>query len=268
MKYLAQLIRRIVYVSIELFDRIFSNEVPIVVVLCYHGIGKSEWQYDVSIENFIKQIELLLKTRKPIKLADLYEYLSGRKNIAQPSFVLTFDDGYKSVMIAREYLNKKKITPCLFLISNLENVNRGELGTGSQFLSLSEIKKIVRDGWEIGSHSATHSDFNGLTSSDALFEVGESKKKIERDTSTKVKYFAFPRGRYTDSILKKVKGAGYKLGLTMDDSLISRHTNLLKVPRIGIDSSHQLVEFKGTFTPSVIKLRKFLKKYNLNNIYG
>ncbi len=268
MKQLAQLIRRVIYTFLELLDRVFSVEIPKVIILCYHGIGKSGWQYDVSFENFTKQIDLLLTVRKPIQLADLYSYLNGNKDILYPSFVITFDDGYKSVMLAREYLNSKMITPCLFLISHVENVSRDELGTESPFLTPNNIKELIGDGWEIGSHGAMHPDFNKITSNEALFEINESKKKLEKSTNSEVKYFAFPRGRYSNSILEKVKMSGYRLGLTMDDSLITTLTNPLKVPRIGIDNSHQLIEFKGTFTPSVIKLRKFLKKYNLNNIYG
>ncbi len=268
MKKTAQIIRGIIYYLFGVFDDFLNIKVPDIVVICYHGIGIDDWQYNISLEEFKKQVDVILKLRTPMSLSQLTEYIQGKRKIEKPSFVITFDDGYKNVLNCLEYLKNKDIKPGVFLLSNEDGVNRSEMGNSLELLTSKDVSNLVSAGWEIGSHGATHQDFSCLSTDEITKEIKVSKSDLEKNLVTEVQYIAYPKGRYTNSILDEVKQAGYKLGLTMDDSFISRQTNPLLVPRIGVDKSHKIYEFKGSFSPTVIKLRHLLKKININKIYG
>jgi hypothetical protein len=45
----------------------------------------------------------------------------------------------------------------------------------------------------------------------------------------------------------------------MDDDLIDINTYKIKIPRIGVDNTHSLFEFKYLYYPLLSKLRKLLK---------
>jgi hypothetical protein len=76
---------------------------------------------------------------------------------------------------------------------------------------------------------------------------------------TKIHFIAYPKGRYTKEILHETQKAGYAMGFSMDDDMISHKTNLFKVPRIGVDRTHTFEEFKTLFTTRSIAFRKVIK---------
>jgi hypothetical protein len=58
----------------------------------------------------------------------------------------------------------------------------------------------------------------------------------------------------------KVKQAGFKLAFSMDDEKVNKKTDPFTFPRIGIDRTHSFLEFQAAFSPSVILIRKAIKK--------
>lgn len=261
------IIRKTVYLSLGILDKIIASPKPVVIILCYHNISADGWRFSVPFSEFKKQIEYLLKHRNPVSLSDLVGYLSGKSEISRPSFILVFDDGYQELLQVKDYLKNHNIKPGLLLLSKPEKANRSELDSSAALLSVSGVKSLMDSGWEIGCHGATHSDFSKITSNEVVDEVIKSKISLEVMLNSKVEYFAFPKGKYSDDICNAVRIAGYKLCLTMDDGFISKQTNPLLLPRIGVDQTHSFTEFKSIFSPSVIALRRFLKNHKLAKLY-
>ena len=227
--------------------------------MCYHSISNNGWRYSVTSKNFKKQLNFLKKNFKIISLSDLDQFLSGKKEINSPSVVITFDDGYKNILSVIDLFNDIKAKPTIFIISNSSQSNRKELESNLKFLSIKDIKKLTSMGWEIGSHTATHPNMVHLSDSQLFEEIKNSKMTIEKKINRKVRYIAYPKGKYNDNIVDMVKKSGYSLGLTMDDGEINIHTNKFMVPRIGVDGTHSFAEFKYLHYPLLSRLRKLLK---------
>jgi len=206
-----------------------------------------------------KQIAYLKKNYHIIDLATVEKIVSGKRFVNKPSIVLTFDDGYKDIMQLRYFLKKQNIKPALFLIADTQNVNTAEIGKEHTYLNKNDIKSLIADGWEVGCHSNTHANLSGLSEKELYKEIVVSKKTLEESFGIKINYFAYPRGKYSKTVLKYVKKAKYKLGLTMDDNLIDKNINPLVIPRIGIDRTHTFSEFKSAFSPSTVGARMLLK---------
>lgn len=252
-------IRRLVYSALGMVSIALKSKPLPVFVLCYHSISDDGWYFSVTLENFKKQITHLKNNFEIISLSDLEDYIDGKKKFTRQAVVVTFDDGYKNILSVCELYKDIKVKPSVFVIADTKETNFGELKTKRKFLSNSDIKKLIKDGWEVGSHTLTHPDMYKLNQFNLEKEVVQSKKMIENDLGIEIKYLAYPKGRYTNKVVNMAKKAKYKMALTMDDDLIDINTNKLKIPRIGVDNTHSLFEFKYLYYPLLSKLRKLLK---------
>lgn len=252
--------RRFVYITLGTINKTVPSYKTKIFILCYHGIGNDSWAFSVRKTTFEKQMKYLLSQKYEfITLSKLNAFVSGKEMIEKPSVVITFDDGYKDILSITKFVKKHNIKPCLFLLSNTKNANRQELANNREFLNKKDIAGLVSDGWELGSHTATHSDMNILTNSQIKEEIVDSKEILEKDLNTKIRYIAYPKGRYNSKILKSARKAGYELGLTMDDGKIRSGMEKLLIPRIGVDRTHSYEEFRTLFLPLVISARGVLK---------
>lgn len=239
--------RRALYLILAGLDRLNNRENP-VFVLCYHSISNDNWRFSVDVKEFKKEIEFLLKRYHSISLSDLYDYIRGRKKLEGPSFVITFDDGYRDILKIKSFLKIKGIKPAVFVLGASRNkINWESLGTNRQLLSQKDLYHLQKSGWEIGYHGMTHTVLTRLNGS------------LKEEVSSPYKYFAYPKGRYSKKIILSLKKMSYKLAMTMDDSIISTKTNLYKIPRIGVDRTHSYFEFKTLASPSVVKFRSLVK---------
>lgn len=253
------LIRRGIYLSISFMDKP-EGVINRIFILSYHSIANDGWRFSIDYDQFIRQVDYLLKYFEPVNLDDIYLFTCGKKSSVKSSFAITFDDGYRDILKLKNYFRKKGIRPAFFILSDHAKANRKELGTHREFLNKEEIKSLVNDGWILGCHSATHSDFSTLSREEVYKEVIGSKKQLEKELGCDVNYFAYPKGRYSKEILDLVKKAGYKLALSMDDGFIFKNTCLITVPRIGVDKTHSYNEFKTLFLPSVVIFKSIIKK--------
>lgn len=236
-----------------------------LVILCYHSIGNDDWRFTVSFNELKKQITYLKKDFTFISVDDLNKYLDGKKKLNKQSVLLTFDDGYQNLMQTNEYFKKMNINPVLFVVSEPKNINRTEVNNNLKLLTIKQIKILKQSGWVIGNHSATHANFKKLNAREIKKEVVDSKSHLERLLHFKVKYFSYPKGVYNKSIIRSVEKTKYSLGFSMDDTKINNDSNLLILPRVGVDKSHSINEFKATISPSVILFRSIIKKTYLVN---
>lgn len=254
-------IRRSMYLTLGAINKMAPHLREEIFILCYHSIDNDGWAFSIKLEEFKKHIGYLTENGyKFITLSDLFKFINGGKEIPKHSVILSFDDGYKNILETREFLKKLGIRPALAVLSDTENANRKELDNDKEFLTKTEILNLVKDGWEIGSHTATHSDMNTLSDKQIIEEVEGSKKKLESELKIPINYLAFSKGRYSPKILKAVKKAGYKMALTMNDGEIYKGMNKFLIPRIGVDGTHSFAEFKTLFLPLNIKVRSFLKE--------
>lgn len=253
-------IRNIVYGDIGLLNKIFPSKKPRIVVYCYHSVSNDGWRFSVTKEEFERQMKLLLKDKTPLAVRDLPAYISGEKKLQKDAFVITFDDGYADILEVKDFLKENSIYPCAFILSNTKETNYGELTIHKEFLSVDQVHELVQAGWDIGSHSATHADFSKLNDGEIATEVVGSKESLERSLGLKIDYFAYPKGQYTEKIVKNVENAGYKYAFSMNDGYVGEATDRLLIPRVGVDGTHTMKQFPYIALPLAMAFRKVIKK--------
>lgn len=138
---------------------------------------------------------------RALHLTDAVERLRRKQPLPERAFVVTFDDGYRSVYTEgfptlREY----GVPATIFLtVGNTAPQNPAtrlpSLG-GRTMLSWNEIREMARHGCTFGAHTLTHPDLTRLPVAQAAAEICRSKSIIEEQLGAAVRCFAYPYGRY------------------------------------------------------------------------
>lgn len=252
-------IRNIVYKVLFSIDQLLGRK-NLITVFCYHSISNDSWRYGVSAKSFREQMNYLFsKGYSPISTNDLQKFVNGKKKITSPSFVVHFDDGYKDILSVRAFIKEKNIKPTVFLLANTKTPNKKELDNEYEFLNDKEVLQLIHDGWEIGSHSNSHSYLADTDVETLKKEINGSKQALEKRFKQSIRYFAYPRGGYDNKTLTQTYSSGYNLAFSMDDGVISTSADVMRLPRVGVDRTHGLSQFITTFSPSVIAFRNLIK---------
>ncbi len=231
-KYKKSLYELISFTLFGLIGHIPQRVLPVTnTIFCYHSVDHSSWRFSTPPEQFDLQLSHIEKQYKIVPLKTL---LSSK---ASGLAAITFDDGYKSLYAqALPILERHGAVATVFCVGAPDDVNRHELDNGLPLLEESQLQILRAKGWEIGYHTKHHLDLQSL-SKESLFEEMDSTEK----------YFAYPRGYYSQDILSVVKDIGYTHAFTVDGGILNMK-NPLKLTRLPIEGHMPMTSFVGMIT--------------------
>jgi len=152
--------------------------------------------------------------------------------IALPSkpIVFSFDDGYGSqVRNAMPILHTRGWPGVLFLeVKNL-SVAGG--------ITKSQVRRLMRAGWEIDAHTITHPDLTTLDAGSLRHEVSGSRAALRRDFGVPVDNFAYPAGRYDPAAEAAVRAAGFRTAVTTELGLAHMNADRAALPRVRVNGT-------------------------------
>lgn len=122
----------------------------------------------------------------------------------------------------------KQLTPSerASLIRRLERLaGRPERPEWDGMMNRDQIRQMLKDGHEIGSHSATHPILPLVDDDTLRDEVAGSRKRLEELVEQPVMSFCYPNGDHDDRVVLAVKQAGYAQAVTTRYG-INRHEAL------------------------------------------
>lgn len=225
-----------------------------VPVLCYHRVGPGLSRMSVAPAQFEAQLQWLKDNGwHVVRLADLAEFMAGRKALPQRSVAITFDDGYESVYRHAFPLLKKHGMPAtLFVYTDFVGA-RDALGW-------TQMDEMLRSGLvDIQSHSKTHRNLAERQAEDGEAalrawldtELRNSKQTIERrlgPAGVQVRHFAYPYGEANEAVLEAMRRNGYEMGFTVTPGGNPFYAAPLLLRRVMIFGEHDLEEFRARLT--------------------
>jgi peptidoglycan/xylan/chitin deacetylase (PgdA/CDA1 family) len=130
-------------------------------------------------------------------------FAAWRRGAALPRHpvVVSFDDGYLSHSSVAAPALRRAGWPGVL---NLEIGNAGRGG-----ISIARLRRLVRDGWEIDSHTMTHPDLTTLPAARLREELVGPRAWIRRHLGATPEFFCYPAGRYDATVIAAVRAAGY-----------------------------------------------------------
>jgi len=199
-----------------------------VPILLYHGVIEDpNWKPDgvnISLEDFRRQMfALKIAGYETISTKDFLDFLAGRKNLPEKSFLLTFDDGRQD-----SFYPVDPILKALGYTAVMNVITGRSLAENNEWnhfhLTEDELKKMIKSGrWEIESHTQNGHDFvkidaggkqghflsnklwlkyEGRLETDEEYEkrirddLAGAKKDLEKKLGVKVFFFAYPFGDF------------------------------------------------------------------------
>lgn len=197
-----------------------------VPVLLYHGVVEKPDGENVTLDQFRQEVFTLKEAGyQTVSLRDFYEFVQGKKELPDKSFLLTFDDGRKD-----SYYPVDPILKALDFKAVMFVITKYSLGDieHNYYLSKTELQKMTDSGrWEIQAHAKEGHDYtykvdqdgtqghyysnklwlddqNRVETNEEYIErinadVLAAKEDIESNLGVEVISFAYPFGDYGQS---------------------------------------------------------------------
>ena len=198
------------------------------VCLNYHNLGYNP-QFGIN-----KVHPIIFKNH-----IDICNDFNSNKNI---DLTITFDDAYEGIFtFARKILNKSNIKrkivfPIVDYIGKNNTWDSSFYLNKYKHLTIDQIKILVSEGWEIGSHTCTHKYLGKLNNDEINSELVTSKQKLEEIINDEVTSFAPPYGIIDKRVLEISESVGYKEIFIQKNKNIIYSDSILLVERNNIYS--------------------------------
>jgi len=130
---------------------------------------------------------------------DLRGKLIWHGNLSSNNVYLTFDDGPNpnSTPMVLDILKRNNVKATFFLL--------GERAKSYPAI----VKRIKREGHEIGNHTYTHSDGYNINDAKILREIKDSHDTVKNITGSSPRYFRPPFGFFNYRYFKEAEKLGY-----------------------------------------------------------
>jgi peptidoglycan/xylan/chitin deacetylase (PgdA/CDA1 family) len=213
-----------------------------VPVLMYHPIqpplpDAAYPELFVEPEDFRAQVGWLADhDYEAVTLSQVENGWDGDGLLPPKPVVISFDDGYLS-----QYVN------ALPVLRRRDWVGVLDLKATGADLPDDKVREMLKDGWELASHTISHLDLTELDPVALRSEVSGSRRMLERRFDVPVRNFCYPAGRYDDEVVAAVRAAGYRGATTTDPGLADR-SEPLTMERIRVEHGDSLDGFVDKLT--------------------
>lgn len=140
---------------------------------------------------------------QPVTLDRVWRAWHGRGRLPSKPVVLTFDDGYRGDYAFAAPILARRGWPAVLnlLVANLHRTGWG--------LRRWMVRRMIRQGWRIESHTLTHPNLTTLDPAMLRREVGRSRRILRRLFHQPVDFFCYPSGAFDGAVVAAVRRAGY-----------------------------------------------------------
>jgi len=215
-----------------------------VPILMYHYIRPKPANdplgaaLSVDPETFAAQMDwLAAHGYTTLTLHELAEVRAGKIGLPPKPIVLTFDDGYRDFYTAAwPVLKRHGFKATIFIIT-------GVVGN-PQYMTWDMLRELDRSGLvEVGGHTVHHLDLTQLNASALEHEVADCKQTLETQLGHPIASFAYPAGRFNETVVSAVQRAGFTLAVTTKPGWARATDAPLVLPRVRIQGDLSLAGF-------------------------
>jgi peptidoglycan/xylan/chitin deacetylase (PgdA/CDA1 family) len=165
-----------------------------------------------------------------VTLAQVYDYWHHAIALPRKPIVVSFDDGYLSDYTHALPVLRKQGWPGVLNLEVNNVLTRGDI-------SQSQVRALIRAGWEVDSHTLTHPDLTQVSATQLRHELVQSRAFLRNHFHIPVDFFCYPAGRYNQTVEAAVRAAGYRLATTTQPGLAGPRGDPLALPRIRVSGS-------------------------------
>jgi peptidoglycan/xylan/chitin deacetylase (PgdA/CDA1 family) len=235
------------------------------VVLGYHAVSAT-WPSSLAVTpaRLEQQVKWLLA--RGFQGATFYDAV-----VAPPSpktFAVTFDDGYRSVLLEGfPVLERLGVPGTVFPSIIYVDAKQPLVGPALQHwlssphaaelesMTWDELRRLSAAGWEIGSHTVTHPYLPELGDVELRQELVDSKERLEREIGQPCRTIAYPSGRFDDRVMRGAELAGYDVAGALPRRFPGRQSPFAW-PRVSVSRDDNPVTFALKVSTLVRRIRR------------
>lgn len=209
----------------------------IAPILLYHHIDPEQTtRYNVLPEVFAAQMQALEDWGyTTITAEDLIHAILDGAPLPPRPIVITFDDGHYSVYeYAFPIMQEHGFFGVTYIVANRLKAYG--------FTGAPQLEEMIAEGWEVGSHSYTHSDLT-LDHSIGFYEISDSRDTLTQSLSRPVKTFAYPYGKFDSYVGDRTQKWGYVGAMGLGTSYTHNRNSIYYLQRIEIQSAYDMEKF-------------------------
>ena len=212
---------------------------PRLTILGWHRIDTRSGWLTTRLDVFRRQLDVLLESGAAVLPLTRATRLLVTGELPERAVVLTFDDGYASVLeTAWPILREHRLPATLFVVTGyLDGRRRCPWDADAQDADVTRvadadtIRAAVESGLDVGSHTITHPWLPHLTATALSRELIESRAAVEQLCGRPVTSAAYPMGGWNKAVRDAAARAGYAVGITVDRGRNSATQNPLAMRR-------------------------------------
>lgn len=208
------------------------------LILTYHGIDSGRDPRCVAPSLFESHADVIASSGRRVLTVGQLTAAITTSNLTQDSVVITFDDGFASVVDrAAPILLDRGLSATIFCVA-------GQLGgtdgwpsarpSAQQFplMVARELAELAAAGFEIGSHGMEHEPLVGDDEPLLRREIVDSRLLLEQTVGVTVRSFAYPYGAGPSPLAQRAVEATYAAACTTRLSTIDGAADVYALPRI------------------------------------
>lgn len=209
-----------------------------LAVLTYHAIDNRAAVTSLPPELFRWQMETLAgHGLTGISLAQAFDHLDRTGRFPPNAVVLTFDDGYRSIMEeALPAMAAQGFSGTVFLVSSLVGMTAAQARAAHRdfdrdLLDWREAETLLQAGFEIGAHTVSHPDLTRLPGDALERELGQARAQLEQRLQAPVASLAYPYG-WQNAIVRNAAARHYRRACTTRLGRCRPQADPLRIDRI------------------------------------
>lgn len=227
-----------------------------IAILGYHKIGEPSpqawetWFY-ISQSTFAQQMATLKENAwKAISLGEFYRGLEDPESIPEKSALITFDDGYRSILHSAVPILRRFGFPAVMFVPTdyvgSTNLFDGDDEPQEPICTWAELRELERNGVAVQAHSVTHRAFSNLDGAEQEQELSGSKAALERALGRPVEAFAYPYGDDGGNPVAQqavLRRTGYRAAFLYEGGPVQLPIrNSYQLPRLAMGEETDLLE--------------------------
>ena len=242
---------------------------PPVPILAYHDVSprphRSFRRYSVTVREFARQMRLLAAFGyEAIDMDALVRARTGQGVLPKRPVLITFDDGFQGcVDHAVPVLRAHGFTAVFYLVTGLMGQTSrwmvSEPGLELPLMSWDAARALAAEGFQCGTHTATHPRLAGLPPSRCRAELVDARRRLEDELGRPVVHLAYPFGSYDDAVQALAADAGYATACSTRAGLSGADDDLLALHRVTIYGHESWLDFASRLR-SGVALRERLQQ--------
>lgn len=164
-------------------------------IIYYHDLHQ-----DISYTGMSTHIDIFKKHMNILKKKG-YKIVKCIEN-KEREIKICFDDGFKGIYDFKDFFVKEKIFVEVFLITSMINEDN--------YLDIGQIHELLDTGFfSFGSHTHNHKNLGDISNDEMRCELKKSKEIIDDLLKIDVKSICFPRGIFSDEVIRISEELGY-----------------------------------------------------------